>query len=77
MLGVTAFGIFLTPVFFFVVEKLSETHLFKSGPLRKASDFVLGILSFRGWMRATTRSRPQTPVRSKLTAPKSGEPIEH
>jgi multidrug efflux pump len=77
MLGVTAFGIFLTPVFFFVVEKLSETHLFKSGPLRRASDFVLGILSFRGWMRATTRITPQTPVRSTLTAPKSGEPIEH
>jgi multidrug efflux pump len=77
MLGVTVFGIFLTPVFFFVVEKLGETHLFKSGPLREASDFVLGILSLRGLLRATTRTRPQTPVRSKLTAPKSGEPIEN
>ena len=44
MLGVTAFGIFLTPVFFYVVDWLCETHLFASGPLRKVSDLVLGIL---------------------------------
>jgi multidrug efflux pump len=52
MLGVTAFGIFLTPVFFYVVEKMSESHLFKWGPLRRTSDFLLGILSVRGMIRA-------------------------
>jgi multidrug efflux pump len=77
MLGVTAFGIFLTPVFFYVVENMSETHLFRSGPLRRASDFVLGIISFRGLLRAT-RTSPQTPVRhKKKTASQSGEPVEH
>ena len=30
MLGVTLFGIFLTPVFFYVIEGLSETRLFSS-----------------------------------------------
>jgi multidrug efflux pump len=77
MLGVTAFGIFLTPVFFYVVEKMSETHLFKSGPLRRASDFVLAILSFRGLIRATTRVKPQTPVRPRPVTTHSGKPIEH
>ena len=38
MLGVTLFGIFLTPVFFFVIDWLSETRLFAlaAGPLRSA-----------------------------------------
>ena len=30
MLGVTLFGIFLTPVFFYVIYGISETHLFMS-----------------------------------------------
>jgi multidrug efflux pump len=30
MLGVTLFGIFLTPVFFYVIYGISETHLFTS-----------------------------------------------
>jgi multidrug efflux pump len=76
MLGVTAFGIFLTPVFFYVVEKMGETHLFASGPLRRASDFVLGILSLRGLIRAT-RTRPRQPARSELVATKAGERTEY
>src|SRR4051794_15184283 len=34
MLGVTLFGIFLTPVFFYVIEGVAETPLFSSGPTR-------------------------------------------
>ena len=30
MLGVTLFGIFLTPVFFYVIQGLGETRLFAS-----------------------------------------------
>ena len=59
MLGVTAFGIFLTPVFFYVVEKMSESHLFKWGPLRRTSDFLLGILSVRGMIRAARTQSPR------------------
>jgi multidrug efflux pump len=36
MLGVTLFGIFLTPVFFYVIEWLSETELFASAASRPA-----------------------------------------
>ena len=30
MLGVTLFGIFLTPVFFYVIDRLSETRFFRA-----------------------------------------------
>jgi multidrug efflux pump len=48
MLGVTLFGIFLTPVFFYVIEGLAETPLFASERLRlvgKVLLYLLGILT--------------------------------
>jgi multidrug efflux pump len=72
MLGVTAFGIFLTPVFFYVVDWLSETHPFAAGPLRQASDLVLGILSL-----SALRRPPQRTVRPPAGAAKPArEPEE-
>jgi multidrug efflux pump len=55
MLGVTLFGIFLTPVFFYVLQGLSETRSFRSGAARHIgsplvgglSGFALGFLSAR------------------------------
>src|SRR5439155_20337169 len=56
MLGVTLFGIFLTPVFFYVIQGLGETQLFASqatqwiiscvvgGLLCLASGYLLGQL---------------------------------
>jgi len=76
MLGVTAFGIFLTPVFFFVVEHLSEAHLFASGPLRKVSDLVLGILSFRA-VRHLARLKTRPSVRPRPPVSEPGELVEH
>jgi multidrug efflux pump len=68
MLGVTAFGIFLTPVFFFVVDWLSETHPFARGPLRRISDLLLGILSLSALRRAGDRPR-RRPVAASKPAP--------
>src|SRR5580704_16167484 len=48
MLGVTLFGIFLTPVFFYVIEGFVETPLFSSKRtqlLGKILLYVLGILT--------------------------------
>ena len=42
MLGVTAFGIFLTPVFFYVIEGLSETRLFSSVAVRWYGSLLAG-----------------------------------
>src|SRR5262245_55336954 len=55
MLGVTLFGVFLTPVFFYVLQGLSETRPFTSSAARHVgsplagglSGFALGFLSAR------------------------------
>ncbi|MBX9580204.1 MAG: efflux RND transporter permease subunit [Gemmataceae bacterium] len=47
MIGVTAFGIVLTPIFFAVVDRLTRTRLFTHPWLRKLSDGALYALSFR------------------------------
>ena len=76
MLGVTAFGIFLTPVFFFVVDWLGETRLFTSGPLRKASDFVLGLLSLRA-IRTVIHLQSNPALRTAAKVRKPGETDKH
>jgi multidrug efflux pump subunit AcrB len=71
MLGVTAFGIFLTPVFFSVVDRLSETHLFATGPLRRFSDLVLGILSL------SALRKPRAEVGAAEPSREPGELVKH
>jgi len=44
MLGVTLFGVFLTPVFFYVIQGFSETKLFAAPRTRLAVSCVLGVL---------------------------------
>src|SRR6516164_6739735 len=50
MLGVTIFGIFLTPVFFAVIEWLSKTWMFASPAAHKVGNLILDILTF-GFLR--------------------------
>jgi multidrug efflux pump len=42
MLGVTIFGIYLTPVFFYIIQGLSESSLFQSWPFRTALSYLVG-----------------------------------
>jgi multidrug efflux pump len=49
MLGVTLFGIFLTPVFFYVIEGLRESHLFSSAFMRRLSRWSLSALLMVGY----------------------------
>ena len=44
MLGVTAFGIFLTPVFFYVIQGLGEAKLFSGALIQWVGSCVLGGL---------------------------------
>jgi multidrug efflux pump len=44
MLGVTVFGIFLTPVFFYVIQGLSETRLLSAATTKWAGSLLLGAL---------------------------------
>ena len=47
MLGVTAFGIFLTPVFFSVIDWLGESRVFTHPVIRVVTGVPLAILSLR------------------------------
>jgi multidrug efflux pump len=49
MLGVTLFGIFLTPVFFYVIEWLAETPLFSSPQTQRVSRALWSVFGF--WKR--------------------------
>jgi multidrug efflux pump len=44
MLGVTLFGVFLTPVFFYVIQGFGETRLFAAPQTRLAVSCTLGVL---------------------------------
>jgi hypothetical protein len=55
MLGVTFFGIFLTPVFFFVIDGVTHLRVFSSGTLHKISDGLLDTLRF-GFIRRPAAS---------------------
>jgi multidrug efflux pump len=65
MLGVTLFGIFLTPVFFFTIDWLGESHLFASRWARSLGGFTLDVFALRGvrrlggrMIRAAFRAQP-------------------
>jgi multidrug efflux pump len=45
MLGVTLFGVFLTPVFFYVLQGLGETRPFASGAARRVGSPAMGGLA--------------------------------
>ena len=44
MLGVTGFGIFLTPVFFYVIERLGELAFFSSRTMRIIGTVAMYLL---------------------------------
>jgi multidrug efflux pump len=69
MLGVTLFGLALTPVFFSTIDWLSEARLFASSRLRRVSDFMLSILSLGGLRRWGAAALRRTP--SRIAPPKS------
>ena len=47
MLGVTLFGIFLTPVFFYVIDSMSEWRPFSSGLPSRISRVLMDLLQLR------------------------------
>jgi multidrug efflux pump len=72
MLGVTLFGIFLTPVFFFTIDWLGDTHLFSSPWARRLSGIALDVVSLRGVRRlaeAATRARVKAPPNGATVPP--------
>jgi len=47
MIGVTMFGVFLTPVFFAIVDRLTRSGVARNRYVRAVSDALLYVLSFR------------------------------
>ncbi len=63
MLGVTLFGIFLTPVFFYVIDGLGQSRLFALPAVRLAGRFglnvvTLGVPMLLGLLRWSLQARP-------------------
>jgi multidrug efflux pump len=56
MLGVTLFGLLLTPVFFYSIDWLGEAHIFHSLALRRISHWSLDIVSLRPVRSAIAQS---------------------
>jgi hypothetical protein len=68
MLGVTLFGIFLTPVFFFVIESFAETPLFRSGRVRQVGE------ALRWPLVAVTRGVIRLPALAARALRRTDEP---
>ena len=66
MLGVTLFGVFLTPVFFYVIDGFAGRRLLSTGFVPRAAALLLDVVSLQFvhralkhlWNRSRTRSRP-------------------
>jgi len=66
MIGVTFFGVLLTPVFFYIIDTLSESHLFASPLVRRIGAISLGIITLSYLWRpsrwkAAVPARPASP----------------
>lgn len=46
MLGVTLFGLFLTPVFYYLINRVGESHFFASPGVRGIGNAILTVLRF-------------------------------
>jgi len=63
MLGVTLFGLFLTPVFFYVIDALGDTRPFASGPMRFAGLVLLFPLRIPMILVRSLRGEAKNPYR--------------
>lgn len=75
MLGVTLFGIFLTPVFFFVIDKLGGSSFFNSGPMRRISSALMAILRLGYVHQHVSRLRRRGRRKPHLVPEVAHEPV--
>jgi multidrug efflux pump len=80
MLGVTLFGILLTPVFFSTIDWLGGTRMFASRAARRTGQLALSMLSLRGVRRLRGRlsgELPTPPAPHYQAPPAPREPAIH
>jgi multidrug efflux pump len=76
MLGVTLFGIFLTPVFFYTIDWLGGTHLLRHPKVRRLARWALwGVTLGIPVAVAYLRRMPWRSRRVPVPAPTNGQPI--
>jgi multidrug efflux pump len=80
MLGVTLFGIFLTPIFFFVINHLAESHVLQTPFLRRTREISLHVVGLGLRALKSLKIRPASPARSAITINKArikvnGDPV--
>ncbi|HEV3084044.1 MAG TPA: efflux RND transporter permease subunit [Gemmataceae bacterium] len=68
MVGVTLFGIVLTPVFFYTIDWLGESRLFQARFVRRAGQVALDVLTIGVLRLAAAISRRPAPVQPKIPA---------
>jgi multidrug efflux pump subunit AcrB len=76
MIGVTVFGIFLTPVFFFTIDWLGETHLFRTAFMRRLNAASVAVLGTVGhpWRYVCRLWQDWAARRPAAPAGKNGQP---
>ena len=74
MLGVTFFGILLTPVFFFVIDRAAGLHLFSSGWLHQAGDILLDVIRLRFVRKLLIASQTRQPKRETRELSREAQP---
>jgi len=75
MLGVTLFGLLLTPVFFFAIDWLGGTPVFASKLAHRLSEFSLGLLTLKPVRRLAGRTWKAPKPHHRPAAPR--EPVLH
>jgi multidrug efflux pump subunit AcrB len=76
MLGVTVFGVFLTPIFFYTIDWLSGTRLFASRAMRWMGELPRRLFRPVSWrtLRSKLRLKPKPPKRGRV---EPSEPVLH
>jgi multidrug efflux pump subunit AcrB len=82
MLGVTFFGILLTPVFFYLIDTVSESRFFRSPIVRRIGSIALLILTFGAfgwigsiWMAARSKMSESAEDDQSQPPPPKPEPL--
>jgi multidrug efflux pump len=75
MVGVTIFGVLLTPVFFYMIDVMSESSWFASPRVRKIGGIVLGIVTLSYlWRPSRWRLAPSTEPAAPAPQPRREHP---
>jgi multidrug efflux pump len=80
MIGVTFFGVLLTPVFFYVIDSVAESHVFRNPMVRRVGmALLLTLLPFLLLPRLVRYASRRLPMTDARSLPKTEEPelIEH